>query len=144
LIFLFLSVNDLSPEVTSDSTLTNQPPKITRRDSLSSRSSLSSLPTSWSNYGPIDNFVARPFSSSDKKKFYLLLLRVTISCDFSLSWINNKEVIELFRFLSPQIKLPDRKTLSGKILHEAVTDLNNTMIEKLKSDRIGIILSFDE
>ncbi|CAG8550289.1 3778_t:CDS:2, partial [Funneliformis caledonium] len=39
-------VNDLSPEVTSDSTLTNQPPKIIRRDSLSSRSSLSSLPTS--------------------------------------------------------------------------------------------------
>jgi len=109
--FLFLSVNDLSPEVTSDSTLTNQPPKITRRDSLSSRSSLSSLPTSWSNYGPIDNFVARPFSSSDKKKFYLLLLRITISCGFSLSWINNKEVIEFFRFLRSQIKLQDRKTI---------------------------------
>ena len=73
----------------------------------------------------------------------MLLLRVTISCGFSLSWVNNKEVIELFRFLSPQVKLPDRKTLSGKILHEAVTDLNNTMIEKLKSDRIGITLSFD-
>ena len=70
-------------------------------------------------------------------------MRVTISCGFSLSWVNNKEVIELFRFLSPQIQLPDRKTLSGKILHEAVIDLNNTMIEKLKSDRIGIILSFD-
>ena len=68
-------------------------------------------------------------------------MRVTISCGFSLSWVNNKEVIELFRFLSPQIQLPDRKTLSGKILHEAVIDLNNTMIEKLKSDRIGITLS---
>lgn len=52
-------------------------------------------------------------------------------------------MIELFRFLSPQVKLPDRKTLSGKILHEAVTDLNNTMIEILKSDRIGVTLSFD-
>jgi len=73
----------------------------------------------------------------------LLLLRVTISCRFSLSWVNNKEVIELFRFLSPQIKLPDRKTLSDKILSEAVMELNNTMIEKLKSDRIDVTLSFD-
>ena len=45
--------------------------------------------------------------------------------------------------MSPQIKLPDRKTLSDKILSEAVMELNNTMIEKLKSDRIDVTLSFD-
>ncbi len=138
---LFLLANDpSSSEAASESTSINQPFKITRSDSFSS---LTSLSTSWSNYGPIDNFVARPLSNSDKKKFYLLLLRVTISCGFSLSWVNNKEVVELFRFLSPQIKLPDRKTLSDKILNEAVMDLNNTMIEKLKSDRVGVTLSFD-
>jgi hypothetical protein len=72
-----------------------------------------------------------------------LLLRVTISCGISLAWTNNLEVIELFRFLNPNIKLPDRKTLSNKILHEATKDLDNTMIEKLKLDRIGVTMSFD-
>ncbi|CAG8622050.1 3481_t:CDS:1, partial [Diversispora eburnea] len=46
-------------------------------------------------------------------------------------------------FLNPLVKLPNRKTLSDKILHEVVTDLNNTIIEKLKLDRIGITLPFD-
>ncbi|RHZ81425.1 hypothetical protein Glove_120g161 [Diversispora epigaea] len=106
-------------------------------------SSSSAQTLSLSNYGPLDNFITRPLFNIDKKKFNLLILRVTISCGFALSWINNPEVIELFKFLNPLIKLPNRKTLSDKILHEAVTDLNNTMIEKLESDRIGITLSFD-
>jgi len=120
-----------------------------RRESISSRSSLSSLPSQWSsnygNYGsgPLDKFIARPFSTADKKKFNYLLLRVTISCGFPLSWVNNLEVIELFRFLNPQIKLPDRKTLSGKILGDAVKELDETMLEKLKLDRIGVTMSFD-
>ncbi|RHZ81561.1 hypothetical protein Glove_118g2 [Diversispora epigaea] len=122
----------------------NQPAKIQRNISFSSQASSSSAQTlSFSNYGPLDNFITRPLSNIDKKKFNLLILRVTISCGFALSWVNNPEVIELFKFLNPLIKLPNRKTLSDKILHEAVTDLNNTMIEKLESDRIGITLSFD-
>ncbi|CAG8435306.1 5545_t:CDS:2 [Diversispora eburnea] len=44
-------------------------------------------------------------------------------------------VIELFR-------LPDRRTLSDRILREAA-DLNNSMIDKLKSDRVGVTLPFD-
>ncbi|CAG8487391.1 2389_t:CDS:2 [Diversispora eburnea] len=95
------------------------------------------------NYEPLDNFITRPLSSIDRKKFNLLILHVTISCRFALFWINNLEVIELFKFLNSLIKLSNRKTLSNKILHEAITDLNNTMIEKLKSDRIEITLSFD-
>ncbi|RHZ86270.1 hypothetical protein Glove_52g163 [Diversispora epigaea] len=159
------SVNNLSNN-------NNQPAKIQRNTSFSSQASSSSAQASSSsaqassssaqaslfsaqasssstqalsllNYGPLDNFITRPLSSIDRKKFNLLILRVTISCGFALSWVNNPEVIELFKFLNPLIKLPDRKTLSDKILHEAVTDLNNTMIEKLESDRIGITLSFD-
>lgn len=66
-----------------------------------------------------------------------------ISCEFALSWINRSKVIELFKFLNPLIKLPNRKILSDNILYKAVTDLNNTMVEKLINDRIGITLSFD-
>ena len=49
-----------------------------RRESFSSRSSLTSLPSQWSNYGPMDSFIARSLSSSDKAKFHMHLLQVTI------------------------------------------------------------------
>jgi hypothetical protein len=91
----------------------------------------------------MDTFVCRSFSTADKNKFNYLLLRVTISCGFPLSWVNNPEVIELFKFLNPCIKLPDRKTLSCEILSDAVKDLDNTMLEKLKLDRIGVTMAFD-
>src|SRR5207247_8830622 len=106
----FLIVNDLNPALDS----TSHP--FGRRESFSSRSSLTSLPSQWSNCGPMDSFVARSLSSTDKTKFHLHLLQVTISCGFPLSWLNNPEVVELFKFLNPQIKLPDRKTLSNEIL----------------------------
>lgn len=91
----------------------------------------------------MDSFIARSLSSSDKKKFHLHLLQVTILCRFSLTWVNNPEVIELFKFLNPHIKLPDRKTLSTEILSDVVKDFDTMMLEKLVLDRIGITLSFD-
>jgi len=112
-----------------------------RRDSISSRTSLNSLSSQWS--GPMDSFVVRSLSNSDNKKFQQHLLQVTISCGFPLSWVNNPEVIELFKFLNPQIKLPDRKTLSTEILSDAVKDFDKMMLEKLVLDRIGITLMFD-
>jgi hypothetical protein len=137
-IFLIVEdLDDLNPAL--DSTIQS----FERRESFSSRSSLTSLPSQWSNYGPMDSFVARSLSSTDKTKFNLHLLQVTISCGFPLSWVNNPEVIELFRFLNPQIKLPDRKTLSNEILDDAVKEFDINMLEKLVLDRIGITLSFD-
>jgi len=73
----------------------------------------------------------------------LHLLQVTISCGFPLSWLNNPEVVELFKFLNPQIKLPDRKTLSNEILDNAVKEFDIKMLERLVLDRTGITLSFD-
>lgn len=91
----------------------------------------------------MDSHVARSLSSTDKAKFHIYLLQVTISCGFPLSWLNNLEVIELFKFLNPQIKLPDQKILSNEILDNAVKEFDVRMLEKLVLDRIGITLSFD-
>ncbi|CAB4422408.1 unnamed protein product [Rhizophagus irregularis] len=91
----------------------------------------------------MESFITRSLSSADKIKFHMHLLQVTISCGFSLSWINNPEVIELFKFLNLQIKLPDRKTLSNEILDEAVKEFDIKMLEKLVIDRVGITLFFD-
>jgi hypothetical protein len=70
----------------------------------------------------MDSFIVRSLSNADKKKFHFHLLQITVSCGFPLSWVNNPEVIELFKFLNPQIKLPDRKTLSTEILGDVVKD----------------------
>ena len=52
------------------------------------------------------------------------LLQVTVFCGFPfISWVNNPEVIEFFKFLNPQIKLPDRKILSTEILSNVVKDI---------------------
>jgi hypothetical protein len=134
--YFLIGSDPLSSDIFDD--LINQ-----RRDSISSRSSLTSLPSQWSVNGPMDSFIVRSLSSSDKKKFHLHLLQITISCGLPLSWVNNPEVIELFKFLNPQIKLPDRKTLSTEILSDVVKDFDAMMLEKLVLDRIGITLSFD-
>ena len=52
------------------------------------------------------------------------LLQVTVFCGFPfIPWVNNPEVIEFFKFLNPQIKLPDRKILSTEILSDVVKNI---------------------
>ena len=60
-----------------------------------------------------------------------------------MHWVNNPEARELFEFLNPFLKLPDRKTLGGDILTDAVSDGNDAMEIALKEDRVGITLTFD-
>ncbi|CAB5370126.1 unnamed protein product [Rhizophagus irregularis] len=69
--------------------------------------------------------------------------RESFSSHSSLTSLPFNEVIELFKFLNPQIKLPDRKTLSNEILDEAVKEFDIKILEKLVLDRVGITLSFD-
>jgi hypothetical protein len=47
------------------------------------------------------------------------LLRITVSNGFAFKWIESEEVKSLFRWLNPNIKLPNRKALSGRILNNA-------------------------
>jgi len=91
----------------------------------------------------MDNFIVRSLSNEDLRKFYILLLKITVSCGWALSWVNNPEVRELFNFLNPLIKLPDRRTLGGKILTKAVEKADDAMNTVLKEDPIGITLTFD-
>jgi hypothetical protein len=98
--------------------------------------------------GPLDSFVTRPLaaralSKSEEVIFERLIIRATVSAGFSLRWVENKEVQELFQFLNPALKLPGRKTLGGRILDDESKALENEMIQKLKNDSVGITLSFD-
>lgn len=91
----------------------------------------------------MDNYIVRPLSKEDLQKFYMLLLRLTVSCGWALSWVNNPEAKELFDFLNPFLKLPDRRVLGGDILKQVVDDADKTMDTALKEDPIGITLTFD-
>ena len=73
-------------------------------------------------HGPLDNYIVRSLSNEDRKKFHILLIRLTVSCRWALHWVNKPEVKELFEFLKPYLKLPDCKLLGSKILKNAVSE----------------------
>ena len=112
-------------------------------DGYSATSSSSIKKVVRSFYGPLDNFIVRSLSNEDKKKFHILLIRLTVSCGWALHWVNKPEAKELFEFLNPLIKLPDRHTLGGKILNDAVSEGDKVMHIALKEDIIGVTLTFD-
>ena len=91
----------------------------------------------------MDNYIVRPLSKNDQKKFNILLLSLTISCGWALSWVNKPEAKELFHFLNLSLKLPDRCILGGKILKEAVADSDKAMEIALREDPVGVTLAFD-
>jgi len=92
---------------------------------------------------PMDNFIVRSMSKEDVQKFHMLLLRLTVSSGWALSWVNNPEAIELFKFLNPLIKLPDRHILGCDILKQTVADADKVMEIALKDDPAGVTMTFD-
>lgn len=82
-------------------------------------------------------------SKQDKERFEILLLRLTVSCGWALKWVNSPEAKDLFQFLNPQIKLPDRRVLGGRILNAAVSERDKTMHNDLCQDALGVTLTFD-
>ena len=60
-----------------------------------------------------------------------------------MSWVNKPEAKELFNFLNPLIKLPDRCELGKKILTKAVEKADDAMNIALKEDPVGVTLTFD-
>jgi len=91
----------------------------------------------------MDNYIVRSLSKEDFKKFYMLLLRLTVSCGWALSWVNKPEAKELFEFLNPFLKLPDRRVLGGDILNKVVMELDDVMETALKEDPVGVTITFD-
>ena len=60
-----------------------------------------------------------------------------------MHWVNKPEARELFEFLNPYLKLPDRHLLGGEILNDAVSEGEEAMQVALKEDQTGVTLTFD-
>ena len=73
----------------------------------------------------------------------MLLLRLIVSCGWALSWVNNSKAKELFNFLNPFLKLPDRHTLDGQILKQVMAETDKITDIALKEDLVGVTLMFD-
>src|SRR5207237_531824 len=98
--------------------------------------------------GPLDSFITKPLatrllSKSEEVLFEKLIIRATVSAGFSLRWVENKEVQELFYFLNPALKLPGRRVLGERVLDDESKALENEMTQVLKNDTVGVTLSFD-
>ena len=91
----------------------------------------------------MDNYIIRSLSKEDLKKFHMLLLRLSVSCGWALSWVNKPEAKDLFNFLNPFLKLPDHHVLGDDILKEVVAEADNAMKIALKEDSVDIPLTFD-
>ncbi|PKY32728.1 hypothetical protein RhiirB3_394249, partial [Rhizophagus irregularis] len=72
------------------------------------------------------------------------VLAIFVSCGWALSWVNNPEAKELFDFLNPFIKLPDRRVLGGDILKQVVSEADKVMETTLKEDPVGTVLISSE
>ncbi|CAG8456444.1 5232_t:CDS:2 [Dentiscutata heterogama] len=60
----------------------------------------------------LDGYFQKPLSSKQKEKLEQLLLKATVSCGWAFTWVDNPEIKELFYYINPTIKLPNRQTLS--------------------------------
>ena len=93
--------------------------------------------------GPMDKFAVRKPSKSQERKWWYVILKATISNGWSFRWVENKDSQEMFTCLNPNLKLPTRKRLSGKILTNASLDIAQSIEKKAKMDEIGVTLTLD-
>nr|CAG8673804.1 4632_t:CDS:2 [Entrophospora candida] len=95
------------------------------------------------NFGTLDQYVIHNLNGNKQQQWWYLLLKATISNGWSFRWVENKDSLELFSFLNPNLQLPTRKQLGGTILTNASTDIIQTIENKAKSDEIGVSLVLD-
>src|SRR5215469_8578841 len=101
------------------------------------------LSVSVPNSFAIRPLVTQQLTKNEQASFEKLMIRATVSAGFSLRWVENKEIQELFYFLNPGLKLPGRRSLGGRILDDESKTLQIEVTKKLKEDSTGVTLAFD-
>lgn len=91
----------------------------------------------------MDQYVIRNLNGNQQQQWWYLLLKATISNGWSFRWVENKDSLELFSFLNPNLQLPTRKQLGGTILTNASIDIIQTIENRARSDEIGVSLVLD-
>lgn len=72
------------------------------------------------------------WSPEKQKSFDTRIARMTASAGFPLSWVDNAEWIDFCTEFVPAAKLPSRKTLTGRLLPAAITELRTAAMTVAK------------
>jgi len=140
--FFFISDEDNSTSNASTSTLLLTPTPTLLNKNITN-SSLSSFQSGNTNNYNIERFMIRTPTKSEESILEDHLLRITVSNGFAFKWIESEEVKSLFRWLNPNIRLPNRKALSGRILDNATLKHNNWMEEQASNSEHGVTIALD-
>ncbi|CAB4475586.1 unnamed protein product [Rhizophagus irregularis] len=91
----------------------------------------------------INQYIGRKFLPNEIDTFYRLLLRMTISNGWAFQWVENQKTIKFFNFISPLLKLPNRKTLADELLKNSAERVQNNIEAAAKDDKYGVSISLD-
>jgi hypothetical protein len=85
-----------------------------------------------------------PFSKEQFVEFERQALRAALDANLAFHWTDSVEVRKLFQLMMPLVKMPRRKTVSGRVLDEANRDCIASGMNNLREHgKYGIALSMD-
>src|SRR5947207_3107413 len=82
-------------------------------------------------------------SNKDLSTFDTLMIRMCISNGFPFSFVENKETQAVFKFLAPDLKLPTRRKLGGKLLLNTSKSFQEKILKIARADQYGLTATFD-
>ncbi len=78
-----------------------------------------------SDGAPLSEAILEPWPPWKVSQFYTSLIRITASCGFALSWIENPEVCQFFSTFIPQAPPVSCHKLTNNILRKLTDNLRN-------------------
>lgn len=91
----------------------------------------------------LSNYVSRPLSTKDNQHFENLVLLMIVSNGLPFTFMENKETLDVFNFISPALKLPGRRAISDRILPNSANELTKSIVQVASNDKIGVTAAFD-
>ena len=91
----------------------------------------------------IEYYMPRRLSEESAEHWKRLVLKATISNNWSFRWVEDKAAQELIEFANSGLKLPSRKSLAGKILNDTSKSIQEQILQVAQEEKIGLTATFD-
>jgi len=112
-------------------------------DEISNTSTSANTASQIKKQTTLANYVLRPFSDNDKSHFENLVLRMIVSNGLPFTFMENQETRDIFNFMMPTLKLPNRRAISDRILSKISVNITEEILQKACADKIGVTAAFD-
>lgn len=91
----------------------------------------------------VTKYVTHSLTEKDKPHFENLVLRMIVSNGLPFTFMENYETQEVFKFIAPSLKLPNRRAISNQILPVYSEKLVKDILQRAREDKIGVMAAFD-